>query len=40
LEQELLLREDEPVRQFVLYEKNFGWMDIWELNPEGWDRYA
>jgi hypothetical protein len=21
--------------QFVLCEKNFGWMDVWELNPEG-----
>jgi hypothetical protein len=27
--------EDEPVREFVLYEDNFGWMDVWELNPEG-----
>jgi hypothetical protein len=23
------------VRQFVLYEKNCGCMDAWELNPEG-----
>jgi hypothetical protein len=20
---------------FVFYEKDFGWMDVWELNPEG-----
>jgi hypothetical protein len=24
-----------PIRKFVLHEKNFGWMDVWELNPEG-----
>jgi hypothetical protein len=28
--------EDETIRQFALYEKNFGWMVVWELNPEGW----
>jgi hypothetical protein len=27
--------EDETVREFALYEDNFGWMDVWELNPEG-----
>jgi hypothetical protein len=27
--------EDEPVRQFVHHKNNFGWMDVWELNPEG-----
>jgi hypothetical protein len=32
--------EDEPVRQFVLYEKNFSWMDVWELNPKIWDRFV
>jgi hypothetical protein len=32
--------EDEPVRQFVLYEKNVGWMDAWEFNPEEWDRFG
>jgi hypothetical protein len=26
--------EDVPFGQLVLYEKNFGWMDVWELNPE------
>jgi hypothetical protein len=26
--------------QFVLYEKNFGWLDVWELNPERWDRFG
>jgi hypothetical protein len=26
---------DDPNRQLVLYERNFGWMDVWELNPEG-----
>jgi hypothetical protein len=29
-----------PVRQLVLYEKNFGWLDVWELNPERWDRFG
>jgi hypothetical protein len=28
------------VRQFVLYEKSFGWLDVWELNPERWDRFG
>jgi hypothetical protein len=28
------------VRQFVLYEKNFGWLDDLELNPERWDRFG
>jgi hypothetical protein len=28
---------NEAVRQFVLYGKNFGWMDVSELKPEGWD---
>jgi hypothetical protein len=23
-----------PIRQLVLYENNFGWMDVCELNPE------
>jgi hypothetical protein len=27
--------DDDPIRQPVLYEKNFGWMHVWELNPEG-----
>jgi hypothetical protein len=26
--------EDDPIKQFPLYEKNFGSMDVWELNPE------
>jgi hypothetical protein len=30
----LLLVEDYPVRQLVLYEKDFGWVAFWELNPE------
>jgi hypothetical protein len=25
----------DPIRQLVLCERNFGWMDVWELNPEG-----
>jgi hypothetical protein len=25
---------DYPIRQLVLYEKNFDWMALWELNPE------
>jgi hypothetical protein len=33
-------REDESVRQFVLYEKNFGYMGVWELRPEGWDHFG
>jgi hypothetical protein len=28
------------VRQFVLYEKSFGWLDVWELTPERWDRFV
>jgi hypothetical protein len=32
--------EVQPVRQFVLYEKDFGWMDFWDLNPEVWDRFG
>jgi hypothetical protein len=31
----LLLMGGCPIRKFVLYESNFGWMDFWELNPEG-----
>jgi hypothetical protein len=27
-----------PSGKFVLYENNCGWMDVWELNPEGWDQ--
>jgi hypothetical protein len=30
----LLLVGNYPMRQLVLYEKNFGWMAFWELNPE------
>jgi hypothetical protein len=26
--------EDGSIRQLVLYEKNFSWMDVWEFNPE------
>jgi hypothetical protein len=26
---------DDPIRQSVLYENNFGWMDVWELNQKG-----
>jgi hypothetical protein len=26
---------DDTIGQCVLWEKNFGWMDVWELNPEG-----
>jgi hypothetical protein len=33
-------REDEPVRQFVLYEINFTRLDVLKLNPEGWDRFG
>jgi hypothetical protein len=25
---------DDPIRQLVLYEKNFGWIAVWELNSE------
>jgi hypothetical protein len=31
----LLLVEDGSVGQLVRYEKNFGYLDVWELNPEG-----
>jgi hypothetical protein len=27
--------EDDPIKKFVLYEKSFGWMDVWGLIPEG-----
>jgi hypothetical protein len=27
-------REDKSIRQFFLYENNFCWMEVWELNPE------
>jgi hypothetical protein len=30
----LLLVGDYPIRQLDLYEKDFGWMPFWELNPE------
>jgi hypothetical protein len=30
----LLLVGDDPIRQLVFYEKDFGWMEVWELNPE------
>jgi hypothetical protein len=30
----LLLVGDYPIRQLVLCEKYFGWMTVWELNPE------
>jgi hypothetical protein len=30
----------EPVRQFVLYENNFFWMDVRVLKPGGWDRFG
>jgi hypothetical protein len=33
-------REHEPARQFVIYEKNFGCVDVWELNPKGWDLFG
>jgi hypothetical protein len=33
-------REGKPIRQFVLYEKKFGWMDVWDLNPVGWDHFG
>jgi hypothetical protein len=26
--------QDEIIRKFVLYRKDCGWMDVWELNPE------
>jgi hypothetical protein len=30
----LLLVGDCPIRQLVLSEKDFGWIALWELNPE------
>jgi hypothetical protein len=27
-------KEHNPVRQFVLYEVNLGWLNVWKLNPE------
>jgi hypothetical protein len=30
----LLLVGDYPIRQLVLYEKDFGWITLWELNPQ------
>jgi hypothetical protein len=27
--------EFDPIKQLVLSEKNFSWMDVWELKPEG-----
>jgi hypothetical protein len=24
----------DSIRQLVLYERNFGWMDVWDLNPQ------
>jgi hypothetical protein len=30
----LLLVGDYPIRQLVLYEKDFGWMALLDLNPE------
>jgi hypothetical protein len=33
-------QEDEPVRQVVLYENHFGWMDVSELNPNWRDRFG
>jgi hypothetical protein len=30
----LVLVGGDPIRQLVLYERNFGCMDVWELNPE------
>jgi hypothetical protein len=32
--------ENEPISQFVLYEKDFGWIDVWELTPDGWDHFG
>jgi hypothetical protein len=29
-----------PSCSLLFYEKNFGWMYVWELNPEGWDRFG
>jgi hypothetical protein len=30
----LLLLGDYPIRQLVLWEKDFGWMIVWELKSE------
>jgi hypothetical protein len=30
----LLLVGDYHIMQLVLCEKDFGWMSVWELNPE------
>jgi hypothetical protein len=30
----LLLVGDYPIRQRFLYEMDFGWMALWDLNPE------
>lgn len=27
--------KNDPISKLVLYKKSFGWVDIWELNPEG-----
>jgi hypothetical protein len=35
----LLVVEDEPVRQFVLSEKNIVWMDVWDV-PTMWSAVA
>jgi hypothetical protein len=24
----------------VFYEKNVGWINVWDLNPEGWDSFG
>jgi hypothetical protein len=26
--------DDDTIRQIVIYENDFGWIDFWELNPE------
>jgi hypothetical protein len=37
----LLLVKDNPIRQLVLCEKDFGCMALWELNPDVfWDRFG
>jgi hypothetical protein len=36
----LLLVGDYSFRQFVLCEKDFGWMFFWEFNPECSDRFG
>jgi hypothetical protein len=28
-------QEDDPIRQFILHEKNFDWMNVCKLNPQG-----